>query len=156
MRLRRSEVGDAGAMCALLNPIVAAGGTTAHRVPFTEERMIRHYVAPPLGIACTLALDDTGLLGFQALERADPDWKGPDPLPEGWAVVATFVRVGAQGRGVGRTLFAETIAAARSAGIVAIDATIRRPNAGGLRFYEGLGFRTWRETAEAISKRYDL
>lgn len=153
MILRPARPADAEAMCAVLNPIVAAGGTTAHRIPFTPERMVRHHVAPPLGLACTLAVEDGRVLGFQALERADPDWDGPDPLPEGWAVIATFVAVERQGRGVGRMLFGETLRAARAARVKAIDATIRRHNAGGLRFYDRLGFQTWRETEESVSKR---
>ena len=46
---------------------------------------------------------------------------------------------GAQ-RGVGTALFAETRARARALGLRAIDATIRADNAGGLAFYDRLGF----------------
>lgn len=66
----------------------------------------------------------------------DPD----DPLPEGWATIGTFARVGLTQRGVGRALFAETLKAARAAGIKVIDATIRADNAGGLAFYARQGF----------------
>lgn len=156
MILRRAAPADAAAMCGVLNPIVEAGGTTAHREPFVPERMRAHYVEPPLGIACTLALEGVEVLGFQALKRADPTWEGPDPSLEAWAVIATFVRTGAQGRGVGRALFEETLGVAEAAGVPIINATIRRHNAGGLRFYDRLGFRTWRETEVKISKRFDL
>ena len=153
LHLRAARAGDAEALCAVLNPIIAAGGTTAHRRPFDPERMIRHYIAPPRGVACTLAERDGEVLGFQALERADPDWPGEDSLPEDWAVIATFVRPGLTQGGIGGRLFEVTRAAARDAGIVAIDATIRRENTGGLRYYSRMGFEDWRSDDERISKR---
>ena len=143
-------------MCRLLNAIIAEGGSTAHRTPFDEAEMRRHYIAPPLGISCTVALDGAEVVGFQALERADPDWPGEDKLPEGWAVIASFVARGRQGQGIGGRLFAATLAAARAAGIRHIDATIRRENTGGRAFYGRLGFTDYREGAETVSKRYDL
>ena len=60
------------------------------------------------------------------------------------------------GRGIGGALFAETCKAARAAGAVAIDATIRRENTGGLRFYDKMGFVDYRPEAERIGKRFDL
>ena len=55
MILRPATPGDAPAMCGLLNPIIEAGGTTAHRTPFTPESMTAHYIAPARLIACTTA-----------------------------------------------------------------------------------------------------
>ena len=153
MILRPATAADAEALCAVINPIIAAGGTTAHRRPFDAERMTDHYIDPPRAICCTLAESNGGVLGFQALEWADPDWPGSDPLPADWAVIATFVRPGLARGGIGTRLFAATRTAARDAGVVAIDATIRRENAGGLAYYERTGFRDWRSDAERVSKR---
>lgn len=154
--LRSAEPADAAAMCALLNALIAEGGNTAHRTPFDEDRMTRHYISPQLGISCTVALEGADVVGFQALERADPDWPGDDSLTEGWAVIASFVAQGRQGRGIGKHLFATTLAAAKAAGIRHIDATIRRENSGGRAFYDRLGFTDYRESDETVSKKYDV
>ncbi len=109
------------------------------------------------------------MLGFQILEHADPNWKGPGWLPEGWAVIASFVAQDQQGRGgVGQRLWRETLLAAKVAGVASIDATIRADNVpGGLAYYAGLGFRDYdrieavppladgRKT-DRIRKRFDL
>ena len=153
MNLRQATPADAEALCEVINPIIAAGGTTAHRRPFDAERMRRHYIAPPRHISCTLAEEDGTVLGFQALEWADPDWEGEGPLPEGWAIIATFVRPGLIQGGIGTRLFAVTRAIAREAGVVAIDATIRRENTGGLAFYGRMGFEDWSCDDERISKK---
>lgn len=142
-------------MAEVINPIIAQGGTTAHRQPFDEQRMIDHYIAPPYGIHCAVA-DDQKLVGFQALEWCDPDWPGQDRLPADWAVIATFVALGRQGQGIGRRLFEATLAAARAAGVRTIDATIRRENVAGLTFYSRLGFVDYRTGDATIGKRMDL
>ena len=156
MILRQATPADAEALCAVINPIIAAGGTTAHRRPFDAARMVGHYIAPDRAISCILAEVGDGVVGFQALERADPDWPGEDALPEDWAVIATFVRPGLIRSGIGSRRFERTRAAARAAGVVAIDATIRRENAGGLVYYGRMGFVDWRSDGERISKRFDL
>ena len=165
-RVRPALAGDAGAMATLLNAIIARGGTTAHETPFDATGIVAHYVAPPLGICCTLAQARGRILGFQALEWCDPHWNGPDPLPADWAVVASFVAPDAQGRGIARALWAVTRATASGAGVVAVDATIRADNAGGLGFYAALGFRDYGRLigvplaggarVDRIRKRYDL
>jgi GNAT superfamily N-acetyltransferase len=142
-------------MAALINAIIERGGTTAFRTPFDAAKIRATFIAPPLGIACTVAADGPALLGFQALEWCDPDWPGEDRLPADWAVVATYVAPGRQGRGVGRALFAVTREAARRAEVRAIDATIRRENAGGLAYYGAMGFVPYREASDAVSKRFD-
>lgn len=112
--IRPAKPPDARAMVDLLNAIIARGGTTAHREPFDVDRMIADYIAPARGIACHVAERNGGILGFQALEWTDPDWAGANPLPADWALVATFVAIGAQGGGVGSRLFAATREAARA------------------------------------------
>ena len=143
-------------MSEVINPIIAKGGTTAHQQPFDEQRMIEHYIAPPYGIHCAVAVDDQKIVGFQALGWCDPNWPGQDRLPADWAVVATFVALDRHGQGIGRRLFEATLAAARAAGVRTIDATIRRENRGGLTFYGRLGFVDYRKGDATIGKRMDL
>ena len=138
--LRPATEADALAMADLLNRIIEAGGTTAHQSRFDDARMLSHYIAPPLAISCFVAELKDEVIGFQALERADPDWQGEGKLPDDWAVIATFVGEGHRGLGVGRGLFAFTLEAARAAEVVAIDATIRADNALGLAYYAQMGF----------------
>ena len=136
-RTRPARPADADALCDIINPIIHAGGTTAHATPFDPARMLRHYLAPPRLIACTVAEHDGVIAGFQSLVW--PDEEG-DIFPEGWAIIGSFVRQDMGGRGIGRALFDATRAAASAAGVHTIDATIRADNDGGLAFYEALGF----------------
>lgn len=124
-------------MAELINVIIAIGGTTAYEEPFDAASMDAAYISLPQLVSCFVAEDDGEIVGFQGLMRSfDPE----DPLPDGWATIGTFARVGLTQRGVGGALFAATLKAAREAGIAVIDATIRADNAGGLAFYARQGF----------------
>ena len=127
---------DAAAMAVLINEIIAIGGTTAYEDPFTPESMDREFISPPYLLSCTLVEDEGRLLGFQVLLWPNEH----EPFPDGWAYIGTYARVGHTGGGIGRTLFAETLKAARAAGVKTIDATIRADNTGGLAFYGRMGF----------------
>lgn len=159
---RPATPADAPEMAALLNEIIAIGGTTAHEDPWSPEAMRDHYIAHPGLIACTVAELDGRLAGFQHL-----GWpRDKDDLPPGWAAIATFVRQGQAGRGIGAALFAATRAAAEAAGVATIDATIRADNAGGLGFYAARGFVDYAvlpaiplkdgRPVDRVRKRYDL
>ena len=149
-------------MAALLNEIIAIGGTTAHQTLFDDDRMIRHYIAGATQICCHVAIDGGEVIGFQHLDGPDPDQGGA----EGWAYIASFVAPRAAGKGIGQKLFAQTLARARTADVKSINATIRADNAVGLRFYTRLGFIPFdREVAvplrdgtpvDRIVTRYDL
>jgi GNAT superfamily N-acetyltransferase len=154
--VRAARPSDARAMSEVINPIIAEGGTTAHRQPFDEQRMIEHYIDPTYGIHCAVAVEDRKIVGFQALEWCDPNWPGQDRLPADWVVIATFVALDRHGQGIGRRLFAATLAAGRAAGVRTIDATIRRENVGGLIFYSRLGFVDYRTGDATICKRINL
>ena len=162
LTVRRATVEDAAEMAALLNEIIAIGGTTAYEEPFDRQSMIAAYVAAPNLISCTVAEEDRSLLGFQGLFRPSLD----DPMPAGWAFIATFARAARQGGGVGRALFEETSRLARAARVKTIDAMIRADNDSGLRYYTRLGFVDYDRLRGAplkdgtrvdrIRKRFDL
>ena len=163
MIIRPATADDAPDMVAVLNPIIAAGGTTAHLRPFDAERMQHHYVTPNRKISCTVAEDAGRVIGFQSLNWPEDD---DDSFAKDWAIIASFVAPDAAGKGVGPQLFAATKIAAREAGVAVIDATIRADNVPGLRYYSGLGFVDYEllenvplgdgSLVDRVRKRYDL
>jgi L-amino acid N-acyltransferase YncA len=137
LTIRPAAEADAAPMAELLNEVIAAGGTTAYEDPFDAAAMDAHYISLPELVSCTVAELDGRIVGFQGLFW--PHDSG-DSLPEGWAIIATFAKVGLTGAGIGRALFQATRAAARAAGVRTIDATIRADNTGGLAYYTRMGF----------------
>ncbi len=154
LEIRLAAQSDAAAMALILNEIISIGGSTAYRKSFDAHGVIDTFISPKRGISCFLAVEGSQVIGFQALEWADPDWPGEDPLPPDWAVIATYVDPKAHKQGVGRALFAQTALAAKDAGVRFIDATIRKENCGGQAYYQGVGFRDYKADAETVSKRY--
>ncbi len=136
-RIRAAVAGDVPQMVLLLNPIIEAGGSTAHQTLFDEDRMRGHYYARTGQVSCQIAITNGRLSGFQSLLSPDPVH---DPMPDGWASIASFVALDKSGLGIGQKLFSATRAAAKAAGVHTIDATIRADNVAGLRYYGGLGF----------------
>ncbi|WP_434053232.1 MAG: GNAT family N-acetyltransferase [Roseibium sp.] len=151
---RHALQSDADQMAELINRIIAIGGTTAYRAAFDSEKIVSEFIGPELAICCHVAVEDGEICGFQALLWADPSWPGEDKLPSDWAVIATYVDPDMHGKGIGRTLFTRTAAAAQEAGVTAIDATIRKENTGGLSYYSRMGFVDYRTGAETVSKIY--
>lgn len=158
--IRPATLADVPAMVALLNHIIAKGGTTAHEVPYSEAKFAGTYLTDEGAIACLVAeAPDGGLLGFQVLGY----WPG---LPDGWVDIGTFVAEAARGTGTGAGLFTATRELARARGDVAINATIRADNALGLAYYDRCGFQDYATDPDyrlsdgtvvrRISKRFDL
>jgi len=152
---------DAQELSTLLNEIIARGGTTALEDPFEPSALANAMLTGPDVICCFVASErSTGrLIGFQTLESSSI-------LPEGIGDIGTFARVGLTKKGVGSALFAAMQAEARKKGLIAINATIRADNSGGLAFYHRLGFVDHKITrgvplkdgtpVDRISKRYSL
>lgn len=129
---------DIPELCKLVNEIIAIGGTTAFETPMTVDTFLESFFRSQIQISMLVAEGESGeLLGFQVLTTHEK-------LPDDWADIATFARVGSQAAGVGSALFAETLALARKFGIGAINATIRADNIGGLAYYERMGFLTYK------------
>lgn len=160
LRIRPVRDTDASTLAALLNEIIARGGTTALEQPFTPTALTEAMLTGPDVHCCFVAEDAAGdLVGFQALTRSDH-------VPDGVGDIGTFARVKRVQNGAGSRLFAATRRAAEGKGLTAINATIRADNVGGLAFYGRLGF-TDNEVHRAvplsdgtpidrISKRYAL
>lgn len=159
--IRPVQIKDAQGMIDVINPIIRAGGTTALEAEYSlaAQREFIAGIAPRA--ACHVALDQTDgtIVGFQGYaEHA--------ALPHHIADIATFVRIGEKGRGIGRRLSDTTFVAARSDGYSEINATIRADNFEGLAFYTRIGFRDFSvdrarplgsgKTVDRISKRRSI
>ena len=158
--VRRAGVLDARQMAELLNAIIRKGGTTAHTTSVSRDTILEWMDRDPQGSAWHVAEDDTGnILGFQFLEP-HPD------LPVEACDIASFVRLGQTGLGVGAKLFDASRKAAKALGYAWINATIRADNSGGLAYYQSRGFEDYAHhtkerlangaVIDKVSKRYDL
>jgi Acetyltransferases, including N-acetylases of ribosomal proteins len=136
LRVRPTTPADAAELCDLINVIIRVGGTTAIEEEL-DEATFRHWFVDGDHVIVSFVAEGEGrLLGFQSLSRYGD-------LPEGWGDIGTFVRQPG-GRGVGTALFSVTRDAAKAAGLVTLNATIRADNVGGLAFYARCGFRDYR------------
>lgn len=163
MIIRPAVAADAAEMTSILNAIIAVGGTTAHQTQFDEAKMQSDYIASSGLVSCYVAKIAGRVCGFQWLGWPD---KNEDNMPQGWAVIASFVANEAAGKGVGQRLFKATRKAAIDAGVTTIDATIRADNAPGQRYYGGLGFNEYDRLVDVplcdglrvgfIKRRFDL
>ena len=133
LTVRPGQPEDAAALAAILNAIIAQGGTTALEDPYTPEALSRAYIDGPDALICMVVEGDGAVLGFQSLARHQG-------LPQAWADIATFTRQHGKVPGAGTALFAATRAAGLALGIATINATIRADNAGGLAYYRKMGF----------------
>ena len=149
--LRPATPEDAEGMAAVQNAIFAAG---LRKTPVDADRMRALYLNHPNTLAATLAVRDGAVLGFQWLGRA---WPGNEyGVAPGWGMIGTHIRPDAGRSGIGRRLFAETLAAAQRAGLAHIDASIGDDNAPAFAYYQAMGFRPYRKSEGRIPHRFDL
>ena len=138
IHIRAAAHADTRAMAELLNAIIAKGGTTAKTEPVTAQDLRDWMVKDGDSGAWHVAEDDGGmLLGFQYIGLREG-------LPPGACDIATFVRLGSTGLGIGSKLFAATRAAAVVLGYDWINACIRADNESGLTYYQSRGFEDWK------------
>ena len=129
MIIRQAAPADAGQMTAILNEIIALGGTTAHQVPKEISEVLSDYVDGPDVISSVVVEQGGRIIGWQSVGW----WQGE-------AHIGTFVQLGVQARGAGAAMFGLTSDLVAKAGVLAIAATIRADNVPGLAFYARIGF----------------
>ena len=160
INVRKATALDARQMASLLNAIIAEGGTTALERPVTSDDINDWMGRDPDRSAWTVAVDADGeVVGFQWIEPADY-------LPTEATEIATFVKLGKTGLGIGSALFRATSAAAKRLGYGWINANIRADNEGGLIYYQSRGFRDYDRwegyklpsgnVVDKVLKRFDL
>ena len=147
IHVRPTEPADIPALTALINRIIAMGGTTAYEDPFSEAGLVAKLLKDPRLVCCHTAFDPTdgAPAGYQVL-KTHPE------LAAGWGDIATFARAEPKLPGVGTALFTATAAFAREHGITTINATIRADNLGGLAYYTKMGFEDY-AVARAVPLR---
>ena len=132
MKLREARPEDAAELAALLNEIIAIGGTTAYQTPRSPQDLRETFIEDPHHVSCLVAERGGAILGFQHVEREGET-----------GYIASFARAEPKVPGVGRALMAETLRAARAAGLTSIVAKIRADNVPGLGYYAAMGFEDW-------------
>jgi L-amino acid N-acyltransferase YncA len=130
MIIRIAEATDALGMTALLNMVIAKGGTTAHEAPKTEAEVLYDYIEGPDVLSAVIAEEAGTIIGWQTVGLA-----GGDPH------IGTFVQPDLQAKGVGAALFALTLQTLRKTRTDYIIAWIRADNVPGLAYYARIGFR---------------
>jgi len=160
IHIRPAMALDAGSMARLLNAIIDQGGSTSITDRVSSNDLADWMAANDGRAAWHVAVNDSEeVVGFQWIESADY-------LPPQAAEIATFVRIGQTGLGIGSRLFDATKAAARTIGYKWINANIRSDNVGGLVYYQSRGFQDYGKIddyemsdghiVDKVLKRYDL
>ena len=130
MIIRPATAVDAEGMAAVLNAVIAIGGTTAHEHPKTEAQVREGYVTGADVLSCVVCEEGGKIVGWQSVGM----WAG-DPH------IGSFVQPGLQARGAGAAMFGLTCQTLRGRGVEYIIAHIRADNAPGLAYYARIGFR---------------
>ena len=130
MIIRQATATDAAGMTAVLNVVIAVGGTTAHEHPKSEAQVRDGYVTGKDVLSSVVCEENGEIVGWQSVEM----WDG-DPH------IGSFVRPGLQAKGAGAAMFGLTCQVLRDLGVGYIIAYIRADNAPGLAYYARIGFR---------------
>ena len=152
---RKMAAADVPACLAIINPIIATGGTTAYEEPYTEQAFLDHYcVEPPVS---NVVLHNGTIIGFQAAFE----------LEQGLYSIGTFTDRNNPVRGAGAALMAKTEADCRARSGTAILAKITEDNTGALAYYTKMGFEDFEidkaahtrksgKVVDKIIKRFEL
>ncbi len=140
IKVRLASEEDAEELCVILNEIIEIGGTTAMEESLSVDQFKHYFLTGDHCICCHVCEgEDSSITGFQVL--------GHHPeLPKDWADIGTFARMKPRVYGVGKALFPVSCKYLVRKGFSAINATIRADNTSGLRYYEKMGFTTYKTT----------
>lgn len=149
--IRPARPTDAEGMAEVQNAIYRAG---LRERPVDVAQVRERYLDMEYRVACTVAEQEGRIVGFQSLKRA---WPGnPYDVAQGWGIIGTHIHPDAGRSGLGRRLFARSLAAAKAAGLRHIDASIGVDNSAALAYYAAMGFTPYREGGDTTPHRFDL
>jgi GNAT superfamily N-acetyltransferase len=149
--IRPAQPADAEGMAEVQNAIYRAG---LRANPVDAALVRERYLNVEHKVACTVAEDEGRVVGFQSLQRA---WPGnPYNVGDGWGIIGTHIHPDARRGGLGRRLFAVSLAAAKDARLRHIDASIGADNSPALAYYTAMGFTPYQEGGGVIPHRFDI
>ena len=152
--LTAPELADAATLLADLVTAGAALGWVGPPAADEVTALLRTvWTAPPGDSALVAATDDGRLCGLAYWLRYARPTHRPHADVEKVAVAAS-----AQGRGLGRRLMTELIAAARAADVEVLTLDLRADNTRAVALYESLGFRRYGRLPRFVAvggRRYD-
>ena len=133
--VRRDDLEDAAGVAAVLNGVIAEGRTAlaGHFSPDAELAFLQG-----MGPRSELFVAQVRgqIAGFQVIEP----FVAYTPTMDHVCQLATYVRTGLRGRGIGQRLAQNTFAYARAYGYEKAVIFVLAGNRGGLAYYQGLGF----------------
>lgn len=137
--IRSVRPDDAGAIVAILNPIIEAGEHTVLDTLLTVEFERRYIDSFPQRGVFTVAErpENHQVVGFQSLEPFASYTRAFDHV----AVIGTYVALSHRHQGIGTRLSDVSFEAARRNGYEKIFTYVRADNLASLAFYLKLGFR---------------
>jgi L-amino acid N-acyltransferase YncA len=145
--VRVADAGDAAGIARILNAVIADGRFSLLDMPFTEAAE-RAYIQAlgPRGFIHVADLAGAGIVGFQTVE---PWTSFVTHEFDHVATMGTWIDEAHRRAGVGRTLWAASLALARANGFEKILTDVRADNPGSIDFHRSLGF-----TIVGIAKRH--
>jgi ribosomal protein S18 acetylase RimI-like enzyme len=137
LTIRRATASDAPGIAAVLEVIASERIHSAIDRAWSveEERRYLESLSPREAIHVALDTDDR-IVGLQVLDRWSPVLGSMAHVGQ----IGTFMLPAWRGRGVGRLLWAATLAFARAAGYRKLVIQVRASNSAAQTFYRGLGF----------------
>ena len=134
--VRRATVADAPQVAAVLNAVIAEGRYTLFDRPFSDEEE-RAFIAS-LGDRAVLhvAVVDGSIVGVQCVDRFASYADSVSHI----AHIGTWLLPERRGQGIGKRLWAESLAFARQCGYRKALISVLVHNEPALRFYRSLGF----------------
>ncbi len=145
--VRIADADDAAGIARILNAVIADGRFSLLDTPFTEtaERVYIQGLGPR-GFIHVAELAGAGIVGFQTIE---PWTSFVTHELDHVATMGTWVDRDRRRAGVGRALWAASLARARANGFEKILTDVRADNPGSIDFHRSLGF-----TIVGIAKRH--
>ena len=137
LTIRPATPEDAPAISSILAGIAAEAVHSAIDRPWPAAAQRRYLESLSPREVFHVAIGDAGLvLGYQSLDR----WSSVLNTMAHVGQIGTFLAPAARGQGIGRALFAATVAFARSHEYRKFVITVRGSNLRARRFYASLGF----------------
>jgi L-amino acid N-acyltransferase YncA len=151
LAIRPATIDDAAGLLEVLNPIIETRRYTVLDTPFTPDQERAFVAAFPACGVLHVAERGAEVVGFQSVEP----FADPTHAFDHVGVIGTFVRLDMRRQGVGRALFAATLAAARGLGYEKLSTFIRADNPAALAAYGAQGFRTIGVASPRLAARQD-